>query len=95
MPDELSQKDKIQLCSNMSANLSLLRSKLGISQKQLACVVGISRQTVSLLESGQRELTWKLFLALLLIFLYNSETKPLLFTYEIFTTKLSDSILFK
>ncbi len=49
-------------------NLPSLRAKIGITQEELAAVVGVSRQTYYSFESGERKMTWTMFLALLFFF---------------------------
>lgn len=84
---EASERDA--LMKNMADNLSILRSKLNISQEQLAILLGITRQSVSSFESGQRKMTWSVFLALVLIFFRNEPTKNLLVALDIYTPSLN------
>lgn len=81
--------EKIALMSAMSNNLSILRSKLNISQEELANMLGVTRQTISSFESGQRKMTWSVFLALVLIFFRNEPTKHLLVALNIYTPALN------
>ncbi len=84
--------DKTMLMERMAKNLSVFRTKLGVSQEDIAERLGITRQTISAFESGQRKLTWSVFLALVLLFFRNQETKRLLVAFEIYTPEL-DSFL--
>lgn len=74
----------------MTSNLPILRSKLEISQEELAELLGVTRQTVSAFESGQRNMTWSVFLALVLIFFRNEPTKKLLVALNIYTPELNN-----
>lgn len=49
-------------------NLPSLRARVGITQKELANVIGISRQTYYALETSKREMSWPIFLAIVFIF---------------------------
>lgn len=51
-------------------NLAPLRAKLGITQEQLANIIGVSRQTYYSIENGTREMTWTTYLAI--VFFFNS-----------------------
>ena len=53
-------KDKLELKNNLKA----ARSEKGISQAQLAAIVGVSRNTISSIETGQFCPTAKLALIL-------------------------------
>lgn len=46
--------------------LAPLRVKAGISQGALAYLVGLSRQTISMIENGKRPMSWQTYLSLLL-----------------------------
>lgn len=86
----MDQEARNNLMHTMSSNLSILRSKLNLSQEELAGLLGVTRQTVSSFESGQRKMTWSVFLALVLIFFRNEPTKRLLVALNIYTPELND-----
>ena len=86
----MTKDEKNTLMKSMSTNLPLLRSKLNLSQEELANLLGVTRQTISSLENGQRKMTWSVFLALILIFFRNEPTKRLLVALNIYTPKLND-----
>lgn len=86
----MSNEEKTLVMRNMGDNLSILRSKLNISQEQLANLLGVTRQTISTFESGQRKMTWSVFLALVLIFFRNEPTKHLLVALDIYTPALNN-----
>ena len=87
---KLNSKHREILMKNMCDNLAVFRAKLNVSQEDLADRLGITRQSVSAFESGHRKLTWSVFLALVLIFFKNKETKRLLVALEIYTRELDE-----
>lgn len=54
--------------------LPKMRKRLGISQTELGEKVGLSRQTISLVERKQLTLTWNNYLALMMFFSLNSSS---------------------
>ena len=87
LPFEL---DRRQYARLMAQNLPTLRARLGLSQTELAQMIGITRQTLSAAESGARELTWGTFLSLLYVFTQNEDTIPLLEALGIYTPQLAE-----
>ena len=59
-------------------NLPSLRAVAGLSQKDLAEMIGVSRQTIVYIENGKRKMSWTLFLALMFIFTRRRDTKQLI-----------------
>lgn len=90
----ISTINRDELIKLMSENLSVLRAKLNLSQEDLADVLGVTRQTISAIENEQRNMSWSIFLSLILIFLKNKETKRLMILLGIYTKELSDFITF-
>lgn len=86
----MTNDEKNALMSAMAENLPILRSKLNLSQEELAVLLGVTRQTISSFESNQRKMTWSVFLALVLIFFRNEPTKRLLVALNIYTPTLND-----
>lgn len=89
-----SKINKDEFISLMVQNLSVLRTKLNLSQEDLADVLGVTRQTISAIENGQRNMSWTMFLSLVLIFLKNRETKRLIVLLGIYTKELNSFITF-
>lgn len=58
--------------------LPVLRAKARISQKDIAEKIGISRQTYSSIETGKREMSWTIFLALIAYFQNYESTKKMI-----------------
>ena len=63
-----------RLIARLTYDLPVLRARLGISQEELAELIGISRQTYNTIETGKKEMPWTTFLALIAVFQNNSET---------------------
>ena len=82
--------DREKLVSLMSNNLQILRLKVDVSQEELADILGVTRQTISALETGQRNMSWTIFLALVLLFLKNKDTKHLMIALGIYTKELNE-----
>ena len=85
----MTKDEKNALMKAMADNLPILRSKLNLSQEELAVLLGVTRQTISSFESNQRKMTWSVFLALILIFFRNEPTKRLLVALNIYTPELN------
>lgn len=91
---DISSINRDELIKLMSDNLSVLRAKLNLSQEDLADVLGVTRQTISAIENEQRNMSWSIFLSLILIFLKNKETKRLMILLGIYTKELSEFLTF-
>lgn len=85
----MKEMDKSALVANMTANLPLLRTALGLTQEELADKIGVSRSTVIAIETGKREMTFNTFLSLVLLFTKNEATDKLLQVLEIYTDDLN------
>lgn len=65
--------NRMKATSLFVEELPVLRLRIGISQDELAEYVSISRQTLSSMELGKRNITWHVFLSLVLFSLYNKK----------------------
>jgi DNA-binding XRE family transcriptional regulator len=63
-----------RLIRQLTDQLPAIRARLDISQDELASRVGISRQTVSLIETHKQSMTWVTFMAMLALFENNKES---------------------
>lgn len=86
----LNRSSKKKLCRMMASNLPIFRTQLRLSQEDMAEKLGVTRQTISAFEGGQREMPWSMFLACLIIFLSNESTNKMLTALEIYTDQLKD-----
>lgn len=83
--------NKEQRASNITLlrkHLTSLRALAGISQEDLACFLGISRQSYSMYETAKKEMPWTLYLALILFFTTNSNTKEMISELSIYPNGL-------
>lgn len=69
---------KEELIMTLTAELPVLRARLGISQQKAANCIGISRQTYGSIETGIRKMSWTVFMALIALFDMNEATSVML-----------------
>lgn len=81
--------DRQKYTQMMAKHLPVLRASLGLSQSELAGIIGVTRQTLSAAESGARELSWGNFISLLYVFTQNEQSAPLMQTLGICTPELT------
>lgn len=86
--------DRKKYATAMARNLPVLRAKLGLNQAELADLIGVTRQTISAMENGTRDISWSNFLSLLFLFTQNTETKELLSVLGIYTAELEQLYTF-
>ncbi len=67
------QQEQAEMIAVMTQALPYLRRELHISQTDLAEKVGVSRQTISLIEREVLPMNWTLFLAIVFFFKSNNE----------------------
>ncbi len=91
----MTEETKKLLIDRMTENIVVLRAKMGVTQAELADIVGLSRQSVLAFEKRQRALTWNTFLSLLFIFTVNEDTKALLEMFGILTDELKEYVSVK
>lgn len=76
----------------MTDNLPMLRTRLGMTQEELADKIGVSRSTVISIENKKRDMTWNTFLSLMLLFTKNEATNILLNVLDIYTEEFNEFI---
>ena len=76
---EIENDDSVrnEIMEKFRAELPVFRAKAKVSQEMVADKIGISRQTYSGIETGKRELTWTIFLALWTFFQNNDDTRDM------------------
>ena len=72
----------------MADNLPMLRAKLALSQEQLGKMIGMCRGAIVSIEKKKRSMTWPTYLALVLVFSKNDDTKKLMDVLEIYNEQL-------
>lgn len=75
---KLENERRLEAMKILTEWLGVLRVSLNVTQEQVSCKVGISRQTYSSLELNKKEMTWNVFLALFFFFMSNEKSKNLL-----------------
>ena len=88
----MDEQQRSALINNMAENFPVLRKKLGMTQDELAGMVGVSRSTLASIEGKKRNMTWNMFLSFLLVFTKNRETDKLLSAMEIYTDEFNEFI---
>ena len=85
----LNQKKKGAYCSKLTELLPLLRARLGMTQEELGKVSGVSRVTISQIESGRAKMNWLHFSALMMVCTADRNAKELLYVHGM----LDDALL--
>lgn len=75
----LDRDKKEAYCRQMTELLPLLRGRLGMTQEELGKVSGVSRVTISQIESGRAKMNWLHFSALMMICTSDRNAKELLY----------------
>ena len=70
----VTRKQQLNCIKALTAELTSLRSKAGISQGEIASLIGVSRQTYSSIECGKRLMSWSTYLSLVFFFDHNNAT---------------------
>ncbi len=88
-------KNRKELIQELTTFLPVLRASIGISQGELAELVGISRQTYGAIESKRRDMSWNTFLSLVLFFTTNHDSSQLIMAKGDFMKRVYDNITFE
>lgn len=67
-----------ELIMTLTAELPVLRARLGVSQEVLASAIGVSRQTYSAIETKAKKMSWTVFMALIAVLDLNEATSVML-----------------
>lgn len=74
----ISKEKKQEYIDRLLPHLAALRARAGLSQDELSGLIGVSRQTYCLTESGARTLSWNTYLSIVMFFDYNCKTHDIL-----------------
>ncbi len=89
MSDFIVSKDtQNQLILALTPMLQPLRAKVGISQGELAPILGISRQTYSAIECEKRLMSWNTYMSLLYFYDNNDASRDFLRNSEAYPREL-------
>ena len=88
---EFENSRKEELIDKLSEELLILRTKTTMSQEEIANAIGLSRQTYSAIEAGKKRMTWRTYLALIMVFDYNSKTHEMIRQINIFPPELEEA----
>ena len=80
--------DKDWLKDEMVIDAKPLRLLLGLSDKDMAKLMGLPLNIYNSIENGRREMEWREYLTLLFIYSYNKRTEPIVDTLGLFPEAL-------
>jgi len=86
----LSDEEREKYTGRLVEELPSLRAKVGISQGELAYLIGTTRQTYSAVENGKRPMPWQTYLSLILFFDNLDKTRDTLYKLEIYPTDIME-----
>lgn len=92
MISSITQIDKKALMEKLASELPTLRAKMGVSQADLGELIGVSRQTYSMIETQKKEMGWSAYLSLILVFSSNATTSALLEFCGAFPSELRNAL---
>lgn len=84
----LTDAEKDKFIATLTANLPALRTQAEISQEDLANLIGVSRQTYSVIERKIRRMAWSTYLSLVFFFDHNQKTHRMIRQLSIFPREL-------
>lgn len=88
----ISEETKEIYIKKMTQELQKFRIMLGLSQSDIANLVGISRQTYSAIETKKREMSWSTYLTLATLFSSNETTSHTFFELNIFPNSMAEGL---
>ena len=81
-------RDQETYIEKMAKYLPVLRASIRITQKELATKIGVTRQSLMLIETKRRPLQWSTYLALVCVFQQCDDSKRLLNSLEIYSNDI-------
>lgn len=73
----INQELRERCYKTLAENLPMLRGKLRLTQEDLADIVGVSRQTITMIENTKHMNKWSMFMALMFVFYFNPKTRDI------------------
>lgn len=86
----LSKKRKEELISELTPELRMLRVKADMTQEELANIIGLSRQTYSQIELGNKVMSWNTYLSLLFFYRSVESTARLLLVLDVYPEEFTE-----
>lgn len=84
-------KEMFESCIDcLTKELPVLRKMAGLTQKDMGEILGVSRQTITNIESGASKMKWSIFLASMFVFSLNHNTSAYLRTINLTYSQLKD-----
>ena len=90
----MNRQDIMEGITSLEELLPLLRDKLGLRQKDLAAIIGVSRQSIIDLEHKNRKITRAIFIALTAFFSLHMETARVLYEKNFYKLNCVSSLGF-
>lgn len=87
---EFMKERKEELIGELTPELRMLRVKADMTQEELANIIGLSRQTYSQIESGNKVMSWNTYLSLIFFYQSLEETARLLLAFDVYPEKFID-----
>lgn len=72
----------------LTENLAPLRAKVGMTQEEIANIIGISRQTYYSIETRKRAMSWSTYLSLIFLYDTNINTHGMIRDLNAYPTEL-------
>ena len=72
----------------LTENLAPLRAKAGMTQEEIANIIGVSRQTYYSIETRKRAMSWLIYLSLILLYDTNVNTHSMIRDLNAYPTEL-------
>lgn len=80
----ITNEERKKMIADLTDSLVLLRTKAGVSQSELANIIGVSRQTYGSIERRTQTMTWCTYLSLILFFDYCKKTHHMIRSLGVF-----------
>lgn len=87
---DISKERKAELIQKLTPELRMLRVKANVTQEKIANIIGLSRQTYSQIETGNKSMTWNTYLSLVFFFNSVEETSKLLKALDLYPDEFKE-----